>query len=95
MLAEIFRAMKPGAVLGLVDHVAAAGMPRETVAGLHRIDPELVKADFLAAGFVLDGESDVLRNPADDYNMIPMLPQLRGRSDRMLLRFRKPAPIGG
>jgi len=91
MLAEVFAAMKPGAVLGLVDHVAAAGMPTEAVKPLHRIDPELVKADFLAAGFVLDGESDVLRNPADDYNMLPMLPQIRGRSDRMLLRFIKPA----
>ena len=91
MLAEIFRAMKPGAALGLVDHVAAAGMPQEAVKPLHRIDPELVKADFLAAGFVLDGESDVLRNPADDYNMIPMLPQIRGRSDRVLFRFIKPA----
>jgi predicted methyltransferase len=91
MLAEIFRAMKPGAVLGLVDHVAAAGMPKEAVAPLHRVDPELVKADFLAAGFVLEAESDVLRNPADDYNMLPMLPQIRGRSDRMLLRFIKPA----
>jgi len=91
MLAEIFRAMKPGAVLGLVDHVAAAGMSTEAVKPLHRIDPELVKADFLAAGFVLDGQSDVLRNPDDDYNMLPMLPQIRGRSDRMLLRFIKPA----
>jgi predicted methyltransferase len=90
MLAEIFRSMKPGAVLGLVDHVAAAGMPEEAVKPLHRIDPELVKADFLAAGFVLDAESDVLRNPADDYNMLPMLPQIRGRSDRMLFRFIKP-----
>ena len=60
MLAEIFRAMKPGAALGLVDHVAAAGMPQEVVRPLHRIDPELAKADFLAAGFVLDGQSDVL-----------------------------------
>jgi predicted methyltransferase len=91
MLAEIFAAMKPGAVLGLVDHIAAAGMPTEAVKPLHRVDPELVKADFLRAGFILDGESDVLRNPADDYNMIPMLPQIRGRSDRMLFRFIKPA----
>lgn len=91
MLAEIFHAMKPGAALGLVDHVAAAGMPAELVKPLHRVDPELVKADFLAAGFVLDAESDVLRNPADDYNMLAMLPQIRGRSDRVLLRFIKPA----
>ena len=45
-----------------VDTTAAPGSPAETGGTLHRIDPELLKRDFAAAGFVLDAESDVLRN---------------------------------
>lgn len=90
MLAEIFASMKPGAVLGVIDHVAAAGSPPETGNTLHRIDPELLKREISAAGFVLDAESDVLRNPADDHSLAVFDPNIRGRTDRVVLRFRKP-----
>ena len=66
MLAVIFASMRPGAVLGVVDHAAAPGTLPEEAAALHRIDPGLLRRDLQAAGFVLDGQSDVLRNPADD-----------------------------
>jgi len=90
MLAEIFASMKPGAVLGVIDHVAAAGSPPETGNTLHRIDPELLKREITAAGFVLDAESDILRNPADDHTLAVFDPNIRGKTDRVVLRFRKP-----
>ena len=90
MLAEIFASMKAGAVLGVIDHVAAAGSPPETGNTLHRIDPELLKREITAAGFVLDAESDVLRNPADDHTLPVFDPNIRGKTDRVVLRFRKP-----
>ena len=90
LLAELFADMKPGATLGLIDHVAAPGSPAETGGTLHRIDPELVKRDFAAAGFVLDAESDVLRNPADDLSKHVFDPAVRGRTDRFVFRFRRP-----
>jgi predicted methyltransferase len=90
MLAEIHAAMKPGAVLGLIDHAAAAGSPPETGGTLHRIDPELVKRDLAAAGFVFDGASDVLRNPHDDHTQIVFADGIRGRTDRFVFRFRRP-----
>jgi predicted methyltransferase len=31
----------------------------------HRIEEGVVKSEVLAAGFVLDGEADFLRNPDD------------------------------
>ena len=90
LLAELFDGMKPGATLGLIDHAAAPGSPPETGGTLHRIDPELVKRDLAAAGFVLEAESDVLRNPADDLSKGVFDPAVRRRTDRFMLRFRRP-----
>ena len=90
LLAEVFASMKPGATLGLTDHAAAPGSPAETGGTLHRIDPELVKRDFAAAGFVFDAESDVLRNAGDDLTKGMFDPTVRGQTDRFVLRFRKP-----
>ncbi len=89
-LAEVFDAMKPGAVLGIVDHVAAPGSPPETGGTLHRIDPELIKRDMRAAGFVFDGQSDMLRNPKDDYARTVFDESVRDRTDKVVMRFRKP-----
>lgn len=89
-LKTIFAAMKPGAIVGVVDHVGPAGDPRAIVEKLHRIDPARVRADFERAGFVLDGQSDLLRNPADDHSLLVFDPAIRGKTDRFVYRFRKP-----
>jgi predicted methyltransferase len=84
--------MKPGAVLGLIDHVANPGGNTRTVAQtLHRIDPAVVRRDFEAAGFVLEAESPLLRNPADDHNKSVFDPSIRYHTDQIVYRFRKPA----
>ena len=91
-LKTLYAAMKPGAVVGVIDHVAAAGSnPRDAANELHRIDPAVVKADFERAGFVLEAESDLLRNPADDHTFRVFDPAIRGKTDRFMFRFRKPA----
>ncbi len=90
LLAELFAAMKPGATLGLIDHAAAPGSPAETGGTLHRIDPAIVKRDFAAAGFVLEAESDLLRNPADDLGKGVFDPAVRRNTDRFMFRFRRP-----
>ena len=56
-LKTIYAAMKPGAVVGMIDHVAKPGDTRATVEKLHRIDPAVVKADFKRAGFVLEAKA--------------------------------------
>jgi len=90
MLAEIYGSMKPGAVLGIVDHVAETGSPSETGNTLHRIDPQLMKKEIEAAGFVFDGEIDVLRNPDDDHSKPMYAEGVRGKTDRVVYRFHKP-----
>jgi predicted methyltransferase len=50
----------------------------------------VVKADFERAGFKLDGESDLLRNPADNHSLLVFNPEIRGKTDRFVYKFRKP-----
>lgn len=91
LLAALLAALKPGGVVGVVDHYAAAGAdPFESVVAVHRIDRAIVDRDFLAAGFEADGESDVLRSAGDNYALGVFDPAVVGRTDRFVLRFRKP-----
>lgn len=90
-LARLYAAMKPGGIVGVVDHVADAGGDiRAVVDKLHRIDPAVVLADFKRAGFVLDKQSDVLMTGQDDHTKLVFDPTVRGKTDRFVFRFRKP-----
>lgn len=91
MLASLLAALNPGGVAGVIDHRAAAGRdPFESAIAVHRIDPAVVRRDFAAAGFELDGESDALRTTTDDYSLSVFDATVMGRTDRFVLRFRKP-----
>ncbi len=90
LVEELFDGLKPGGILAVVDHYAAAGSPRETGNTLHRIDPQIVIAELEAAGFELQAKSDVLRNMDDDHSLNMGDPKVRGNTDRFVLRFRKP-----
>ena len=87
---EVFDALKPGGVYVVIDHVANAGDTNATES-LHRIDPAVVTKEVEAAGFVLDGSSDALKNPADDHKVKVFDPAIRGKTDQFILRFKKPA----
>jgi predicted methyltransferase len=90
-LKAVYAAMKPGGVIGVIDHVASPSYDtRATVEKFHRIDPEVVKADFKRAGFQFVGSSDILRNPADDHNVMVFDPKIRGKTDRFVFKFKKP-----
>lgn len=86
----LYAATTPGGIVGIIDHAGLPGDTRQTVDKLHRIDPAQVKADFTAAGFVLEAESPVLANPADDHSKLVFDPAIRGKTDRFVYRFRKP-----
>ena len=87
----IFDALKPGGVYFVIDHTALPGVTTaEQIDKLHRIDPAVVKAEVLAAGFVLDAESDILRNPADPKTALVFDPSIRGHTDQFIFKFRKP-----
>ena len=86
----LYAAMRPGGVVGVIDHVGLAGDTRAIVDKLHRIDPAVVRADFERAGFRLDGTSDLLANPADDHTKLVFDSAIRGNTDRFMTKFVKP-----
>jgi predicted methyltransferase len=91
ILGTLYQSVKPGGVVAVIDHVAnAGGDTRAVVEKYHRIDPATIKADFQRAGFVLEAESNLLRNPADDHEKSVFDPSIRGKTDRVVYRFRKP-----
>lgn len=92
MLRRIHDALVPGGVFCVSDHHAAPGAGTRDVKTLHRVELDVVKREILAAGFVLEASGDRLRNPADDRTRSVFDEAIRGRTDRFLLRFRKPAP---
>lgn len=90
-LKAVYAAMKPGAVIGVIDHIANPNKDtRATVEAMHRINPNVVKADFKRAGFVLVGDSQLLRNPADDHSLLVFDPKVQGKTDRFIFKFKKP-----
>lgn len=88
---QVFDALKPGGLFVIVDHAAAAGSGMRDTDTLHRIDPVIVKKQVEAAGFVFDGESDVLLNAGDNHTLKVFDKSIRGHTDQFIYRFRKPA----
>lgn len=115
--AEVFyRTLKPGGILGLVDHRAKPGTSLEQMGKSGYVTEELVIKVMTAAGFVLEAKSEINANPADSaqhpmgvWSLPPSLRGCReieaadekaacekpfraiGESDRLTMRFRKPA----
>jgi predicted methyltransferase len=106
MFKAFYRVLKPGGVLGVVDHRADAGATLEQARGSGYLPVDYVVKLATDAGFVLDGRSEVNANPKDDHDhpkgVWTLPPTLAlgdrnrarylaiGESDRMTLRFVKP-----
>lgn len=88
---SVFDVLKPGGVYVVIDHADAAGSGVTGTSSRHRIDPAVVKAEALKAGFVLDAESGALANPADDHSKPVFDASIRGHTDQFMFRFKKPA----
>jgi predicted methyltransferase len=86
----VFKALKPGGVYVVVDHAAPAGSGLKHTEDLHRIDPAAARAEIEKAGFIFDGESKLLANPADPRTALVFDPSIRGKTDQFAYRFKKP-----
>jgi predicted methyltransferase len=83
----IFNALKPGGYFIVEDHAAEAASGARDTETLHRIDPELVKREVIAAGFKLVGSSDVLKNSNDPHTAKVF--EMHGKTDKFLFKFQK------
>jgi predicted methyltransferase len=86
----VFEALKPGGTYFILDHATEPGAGTTETATLHRIDPEAVKREVLAAGFVFVGSSNLLRRSSDPHTAKVFDPAIRGQTDQFILKFRKP-----
>ncbi len=88
-LGQLSDALKPGALLVVVDHAARPGSGHQDTQELHRIDEQLVIAEFKAHGLQLVDTLPVLRNPDDDHGKNVFDPVIRGKTDRFVHLYRK------
>jgi predicted methyltransferase len=86
-LKSLYAALKPGGVLGVIDHVGVAGQDN---AKLHRMLPQQARDALTKAGFTIEAESKLLANPADDHTKMVFDPAVRGHTDQFMFRARKP-----
>jgi predicted methyltransferase len=107
VFAAIFKVLKPGGTLGVEEHRAKPGATPEQYKDTGYLPEQLVIDLATAAGLVLDEKSEINANPRDtkDYpkGVWTLPPSLQlgdtdrakyleiGESDRMTLRFKKPA----
>ncbi|MCH8142203.1 MAG: class I SAM-dependent methyltransferase [Proteobacteria bacterium] len=86
-LTAVMQLLKPGGVLGIIDHHGNAGADN---AALHRMEKSKALEAITAAGFEVVGDSDLLSNAADDRTQMVFAADLRGKTDRFLVKLRKP-----
>ena len=84
----LFVALKPGGVLMVADHAAAAGAGIGVAKSLHRIEESVVRREIEAAGFRLLEEAQFLRNPNDPRDEIVF--RAKQPVDEFVLKFVKP-----
>jgi predicted methyltransferase len=92
----IYRALKSGGVFLVIDNAADKGAAFPAAAALNRADEDAVKAEVTAAGFQLDGESQMLMRGAgaDDHSKAAadvLVTRGAAPADMFVLRFKKPA----
>jgi predicted methyltransferase len=108
--AAMHRALKPGGILGVVEHRGDAAKPQDPRATNGYVNEEYAIQLIQAAGFELVERSEINANPKDtkDYEqgVWALPPSLRqgnrerakfediGESDRFTLKFRKPSALG-
>ncbi len=103
----MYRALRPGGVLGVVEHRAAEDTPMHMMIESGYVTEDEVIRLAHEAGFIFEARSEINANPRDTRDhprgVWTLPPTLRlqeldrdrylaiGESDRMTLRFRKPA----
>ncbi len=81
----VFAALKPGGRYIVTDFTAAPGAGLTQTQSMHRIEPDIIRMEVLAAGFTLESTSNVLAHPEDTKTA-----RSGQSSDQVYFIFRKP-----
>jgi predicted methyltransferase len=85
----VFNNLKPGGIFYVEDHAAAPGAGLAATTQFHRMDEAVAKTELTAAGFRIDGEGQLLRNPADN-KAASNSETGHFASDRFMIRAKRP-----
>jgi predicted methyltransferase len=85
---KMFAALKPGGILVLADHSAAAGADVSVGKSLHRIDEAIVRKELEAASFKFVAAGDFWRVPGDTRDFSSNRPP--SPVDAFVLKYQKP-----
>ena len=85
---RLFKALKSGGHLIVIDHSTKTGTDIATAKTLHRMDQAIVLDEIQKAGFRLEQESNFLRNPTDPRNQAYF--DMEIPTDKFAFRFVKP-----
>jgi predicted methyltransferase len=88
---QIVKALKSGGKFLIVDHSAKADSGIADTKTLHRIDEQFTIAELKSHGLQWVGSIDVLRNAEDDHSKAVFDPAIKGRTDRFVHIYQKPA----
>jgi len=88
---QIWRALKPGGKLLIIDHAAEPGSGSSAAAKLHRIAEDYAIEDLSSVGFKLVDQLDILRSDTDDYSLDIWNEEVIHKTDKFVLLFEKPA----
>lgn len=83
-LGAIYDSLKPGGVIGLIDHTGIAGADNQA---LHRIEADTAIGLLREVGFVVDAQAYMLNDPTDDHSLRV---QELVIDDRFILKAHKP-----
>lgn len=86
----LYRALRPGGRLVIIDHQAVPGAGEQVTRELHRGFESMVRNELPAAGFRLIQAHQGLRNPDDPRDISVFEPSIRGKTDRFVLVFERP-----
>jgi predicted methyltransferase len=87
-LNNIYKLLKPGGHFVVLDNSAKPDSGLKYTRSLHRIGENYVKQKVTSVGFILDAESNSLRNLND--NLDQAWSRIQGKQDRFAFRFKKP-----
>ena len=85
---RLFKVLKPGGHLVVLDHSAKPGSGISAAKTLHRIEEKVVIDEFEQAGFKLEQAGTFLKNPADPRDQAFF--DMKIPTDKFALRFVKP-----
>lgn len=93
LIKQVYNTLKPGGILGIVDHAAPRNSDIAAATDWHRLKSSIVVEELKSYGFELIGEDTALRNNDDPKNISVFNKKVRRKTDRYILKFQKPLTL--